>query len=178
MKTSINGKRGRFKSPIANIALQNNKNLDLDLYNPFLNDFKDFSQNIFEIEGIFNDQRKKLEASLEQIPRRQRLKDRELLPKEHMLSSEEISKIDFIELRREYEKNQPPNVRDIVQPETIAMFDKFGQTGWKFVSDNLLRGSNFNDKIKIKHRTLILNKIIKNNEPNQTKIAQRMKKFE
>ena len=72
----------------------------------------------------------------------------------------------------------PPNVRDIIQPETITMFDKFGELGWKFVSDNILRGSTFNDKIKIKHRTLILKKIIMANEPNQTKLAERMKKFE
>ena len=84
--------RGRFSSPIANIALKNNKNLNLDNYNPFINEFKDLSQNIFDISSIFNDQRKKLEASLEQIPIRQKLKDRELLSQEQLLllSAEEI----------------------------------------------------------------------------------------
>ena len=57
------------------------------------------------------------------------------------------------------------------------MFDNFGQTGWKFVSDQLLKGS-LQDDISIINNTNTLKNIIKENEPNQTRIIERMKKFE
>lgn len=40
--------------------MKNNKNLDLDNYGNFILDFKSYSKNLFELNGVFSERRVEL----------------------------------------------------------------------------------------------------------------------
>ena len=63
------------------------------------------------------------------------IEDSDLVPDYFDLSKKQLKKIDFNKLRMKYEQKLPPSQRDLISPETLAMFDNFGKIGWKFVSD-------------------------------------------
>jgi len=57
----------------------------------------------------------------------------------------ELAAIDFNKLRIQKRKKDPPVFSDYASQEEIDMYNEFGGIGWKYFTDELIRGNEILD---------------------------------
>ena len=106
---------------IAQKALKENHNLDLDNYKPYLYDFTKFSQGVLPVENVFDGKRNHLEAQKELRAKVMR----------KLSKKEDLSPIKKLKIK----KRLPPDNKDDIPEQEVDTFAEFGTIGWKFVSE-------------------------------------------
>lgn len=126
--------------------LRENDNLDLSTYKPFMQEFYKFSGDMFDFESNIFQQKKKDPTQLLEANLRRSLKNEyRLVEKDHKFqengapSPERINKL---------LKKYPPFQQDNVLEEDIMSFQKKGEIGWNFITNQVLQGQQFEEKIQ------------------------------
>ena len=111
---------------VAEKAKKENNNLDLQYYEPFMNDFKRMGLDLFEGNNIFEERKNKI---------RDRLMEKGVSSTERSPDAKNLTPRQLDEFKRRMPPNQ--NDSDVLQLEEITQFQQFGSAGWNYFRKQL-----------------------------------------